>query len=87
MNREQYHTLHNSLEYLRSDLVYIHRHLRFFYDMTYDDKPVDRVLQVNMSDFNHVLSLIMEDLQASVDKTDTIQKHVNQVFHERGTKS
>ena len=81
MNRQQYHTLHDSLEYLRTDLIDIHRQLRFFYDMTFDDKPVDRILQVNMSDFNQVLFLIMKDVQNTVDKTDIIQKHVNQIFH------
>ena len=30
MNRQQYHTLHDSLEYLRTDLIDIHRQLRFF---------------------------------------------------------
>ena len=75
MNRQQYHTLHDSLEYLRTDLIDIHRQLRFFY------KPVDRILQVNMSDFNQVLFLIMKDVQNTVDKTDVIQKHVNQIFH------
>ncbi len=30
MNRQQYHTLHDSLEHLRTDLIDIHRHLRFF---------------------------------------------------------
>lgn len=31
MNRQRYHTLHDSLEHLRTDLIDIHRQLRFFY--------------------------------------------------------
>ena len=50
MNRQQYHTLHDSLEYLCNDLIDIHRQLRFFYYI----QPACRTLLARKPYLNHL---------------------------------